>query len=439
MTEIVLGSAIIVVLVVGLAAGLLLLRRRLVPQGGLDLVVNGALHVAARRGDKLLGVLHEAGIAIPAACGGAGTCGLCRVTVTGDGAGEAQATERGVLSPKERRDNVRLACQTTLRGDSAVRVPDDILSAGGGFACKVVSTRMLAPLIREIVVDLPEDRPSTFRAGDFMQLTAPPYRLDFGALDLDTGFREAWDIAGWSRLSVASDIEVTRAYSLASRPEDAGRAVFNIRLAVPPAGREGEVPPGIVSSWLFSLRPGDVVMASGPFGDFHIQPTGREMVFVGGGVGMAPLRAMIHQELDRGNAAGTPDATAGETATGKADDKAGIAANGKGGDGARRIRYFYGARTAADLFYADEFEALAAQHPNFTWTPALSDPAPGDRWTGATGFIHETLRAEMSTHPAPEECEYYLCGPPVMISAVLATLDRLGALPQSIFFDDFGA
>ena len=407
MIEIALGTLVIVALVVGLAGALLVLRRRLIPADKLDIDVNGVLHVAARRGDKLLEALNAAGIRIPAACGGKGTCGLCRVTVSGDGAGVAQATERGVLSPKERRDNVRLACQATLRGNCAVRVPEEVLSAGGGFVCTVASIRMLAPLIREIVLDLPADRPSAFRAGDFLQITAPPYRLDFATLELPAAYRDAWQIAGWQNMKIASETEVTRAYSLASRPEDTGTAVLNIRLAVPPAGREHEVPPGIVSSWLFSLQPGDAVTASGPFGDFHIQPGDREMVFVGGGVGMAPLRAMIHQELGNGTT--------------------------------RRIRYFYGARSAADLFYVEEFEALAARHENFSWTPALSDPAPGDRWIGVTGFIHETLRAEMSKHPAPEDCEYYLCGPPVMISAVLATLERLGVESGAIFYDDFGA
>ena len=407
MTEVLLGSLTIVALIVGLAIGLLALRRRLVPDVSIDVAVNGAVHLEARRGDKLLGVLHNAGILIPAACGGSGSCGLCRVIVTGEGAGGPEATERGVLSPRDRRAHVRLACQTTLRGDCTVRVADDIMSAGGGFACKVRATRMLAPLIREIVVELPKDRTSEFRAGDFMQITAPQYQLDFATLDLPPAFQEAWDIAGWRSLRASSDAEVTRAYSLASRPEDVGCAVFNIRLAVPPPGQEDEVPPGIVSSWLFSLKPNDDITLSGPFGEFHVQPTEREMVYVGGGVGMAPLRAMIHQELARGSK--------------------------------RRIRYFYGARTAADLFYADEFAALARDHQTFSWTPALSDPAPGDRWTGATGFVHETLRAEMQEHPAPEDCEYYLCGPPVMISAVLSTLGRLGVEPASIFYDDFGA
>jgi len=406
MTEIALGTLVIVVLVLGLSTGLVVLRQRLIPAEALDIDVNGSRHVPAQRGDKLLDALHNADIPIPAACGGKGTCGLCRVTVTGEGAGEAQATERGVLSPKERRDHVRLACQTNLRGDCAVEVPEGVLSAGGGFACTLASTRMLAPLIREIVLDLPKDDPTAFHAGDFMQITAPPYMLDFATLNLPDAFRDAWQIAGWRDMQVASDAEVTRAYSLASRPEDAGTAVFNIRLAVPPAGREGDVPPGIVSSWMFTLEPGDTVMASGPFGEFHVQPTEREMVYVGGGVGMAPLRAMIHQELGHG----TP----------------------------RRIRYFYGARSAADLYYTEEFEALAHDNANFSWTPALSDPAPGDRWIGATGFIHDILRTEMAGHPAPEDCEYYLCGPPVMISAVLATLERLGVAPDSIFYDDFG-
>lgn len=407
MTEALLGTFIIVTLVVGLTLGLVILRSRLVPDTGLDVVVNGATHLGARRGDRLLGVLHAAGIAIPAACGGSGTCGLCRVKVTGAGAGEAQATERGVLSPRDRRAHIRLACQTSLRGDCAVEVPEDILSAGAGFVCKVAATRMLAPLIREIVVDLPEDRSPEFRAGDFMQITAPPFQLDFADLDIPRPFRGAWEIAGWRALQVASDDEVTRAYSLASRPEDIGRAVFNIRLAVPPAGREEDIPPGLVSSWLFSVQPGDDITLSGPFGEFHVHPTDRDMVFVGGGVGMAPLRAMIHQELSRGTS--------------------------------RRIRYFYGARSAADLFYSEEFAELARRFENFSWTPALSDPAPGDRWTGARGFIHETLRAEMAAHPAPEDCEYYLCGPPAMVSAVLSTLGRFGVEPASIFYDDFGA
>lgn len=406
--EILLASLIVILLVVGLTLGLLAARRRLVPQGALTVTVNGTTEVEAARGDRLLGVLHGAGIGIPAACGGSGTCGLCRVHVTGEGAGQAGATERGVLSAAERRSGMRLACQTALRGPCDVTVPDGFLDGGGGFTCRVVSNRMMAPLIRELVLDLPEGHAFDFRAGGFMQLNAPAYELDFTTVPLDPAFEEAWRVSGWTRLRSRSDKGVTRAYSIASRPEDtqAGRVVFNIRLAVPPAGREEEIPPGIVSSWLFARQPGDEVEVSGPFGEIHVQPTEAEMIFIGGGVGMAPLRAMIHEQIGLGTE--------------------------------RRMRYFYGARSAADLFYVEEFDAIAAAHPNFTWTPALSDPAPGDRWTGATGFIHENVRRALADHPAPEDCEYYLCGPPVMISAVLATLERLGVEPHSIYNDDFG-
>lgn len=405
MIEIFLGAFIVVALILVLTFVLLATRRRLIPAEAMLITVNGTEKIEAARGDKLLGVLQGADIGIPAACGGKGTCGLCRVVAEGAGAGEALATEKGILSAAERKAHVRLACQTTLRGPCAVTVPQEFLGATG-FTCTVVSNRQLAPLIRELVLDLPTGQPFDFRAGGFLQLTAPPYDLDFGKVEVDDAFREIWRLADWPTMHAASTEPVTRAYSIANRPEDAGHAVFNIRLAVPPAGQEQEVPPGIVSSWLFALKPGDAVEASGPFGDFHAQPTDREMVFIGGGVGMAPLRAMIHEQIGAGSK--------------------------------RKMRYFYGARSAADLFYVNEFEAIAQANENFAWTPALSDPAPGDRWQGATGFIHDTVRAALSKHPAPEECEYYLCGPPVMISAVLHTLAKLGVEPQSIYNDAFG-
>jgi Na+-transporting NADH:ubiquinone oxidoreductase subunit F len=404
--EILAGTAVTTAVILLLTMGLLLARRALVPEGAATVTVNGAREVEARRGDGLLSVLHGAGIAVPAGCGGNGTCGLCRVTVEGEGAGEPKATERGVLSAAERRAHVRLACQVSLRGPVEVEVPGDALEAGA-LRCRVRSNRMLAPLIRELVLELPEGAVFPFKAGDFAQLSAPPYALDFAELDVDPEHEEAWRVARWRGLKAGSDAVATRAYSLANRPRDAGTLVFDIRLAVPPPGREAEVPPGVVSSWLFARAPGDAVEASGPFGHFHARPTGREMVFVGGGVGMAPLRAMIHAELARGEG--------------------------------RRIRYLYGARSRADLFYGEEFDALADRHPGFSWTPVLSDPAPGDRWRGETGFVHEALRRALAGHPAPEGCEYYLCGPPVMIAAVNATLARLGVDPSAILYDDFGS
>lgn len=405
MIEVAVGSGVIVVLIVSMAIGLLVARRSLVPADTVLVTVNEGKTIEAGRGDRLLGVLHDAGIGIPAACGGSGTCGLCRVTVVGDGAGEPQATEKGVLSAAERRAHVRLACQCQLRGPVSVEVPTEILVAEG-FECKVLSNRMLAPLIRELVLDVPDGRDIDFRAGGFMQLTAPAYTIDLSTLELPHEFEEIWNIAGWRQMHAESPKPVTRAYSIACRPEDKGRLVFNIRLAVPPAGHEVDITPGVVSSHLFSLKPGDSIEVSGPYGEFHVQPTERDMIFIGGGVGMAPLRAMVHEQIGLGTK--------------------------------RRMSYFYGARAAADLFYREEFDAIAQSHDNFTWTPALSEPAPGDRWTGATGFIHEVVHNAMRSHPAPEDCEYYLCGPPVMISAVFAMLDRLGVERDSIFNDDFG-
>ncbi len=405
MIEVAIGSGVIVVLIVGMAISLLIARRSLVPQEAVLVTVNEGKTIEAGRGDRLLGVLHSAGVGIPAACGGSGTCGLCRVTVFGEGAGEPQANEKGMLSASERRARVRLACQTQLRGPVSVEVPTEILVAEG-FACKVVSNRMLAPLIRELVLEVPEEREINFRAGGFMQLTAPAYTLDLSTLDLPHTFEEIWNIAGWRQMHAESPKPVTRAYSIACRPEDKGTLVFNIRLAVPPAGHEIDIAPGVVSSHLFALKPGDSIDVSGPYGEFHVQPGERDMVFIGGGVGMAPMRAMVHEQIGLGTK--------------------------------RKMSYFYGARSAADLFYREEFDAIARSHDNFTWTPALSEPAPGDRWTGATGFIHEIVQNAMRNHPAPEDCEYYLCGPPVMISAVFAMLDRLGVERDSIFNDDFG-
>lgn len=406
MIEITLGSLLIILLVTGLAAGLLAARSRLVPDTVLSVTLNGGRIIETRRGHKLLDVLHGAGIPVPAACGGSGTCGQCRVVVEGEGAGELRSTERGLLSARERRDHVRLACQVSLRGSVEVSVPAGVLSAET-FTCPVVSNRMLAPLIRELVLALPKDIDLDFRAGNFMLLTAPPHERDFSRMEIDANHELTWRVSGWSELKSSVSERTSRAYSIANRPEDRGLLVLNIRLAVPPAGREAEIPPGIVSSYLFGLEPGDTIEVAGPFGDFHVQPTEREMVFVGGGVGMAPLRAMIHEQL-------------------------GLASK-------RRISYFYGARSVADLFYVEEFEQLARQHDHFTWTVALSDPAPGDRWKGKTGFIHQSLLEAMRSHPAPEDCEFYLCGPPVMISAVLSALDELSVEPESIFNDDFGS
>ena len=405
MTEIGIGVLLLVGLVLALTMAVLLARAVLIPSRPAVVTVNGSRRIDARTGAKLLGVLNEAGILIPSACGGAGTCGLCRVRVT-EGEVATLPTEAARLSKAELRAGTHLACQVVLHDDIGVEVDATLLGAES-FRCQVISVRHVTPLIREIVLQMPEDHRPDVPAGSFVQITAPPFSLEYARIDVPPEYQDAW--RSLRDLSVSSDAPVTRAYSVSNRPEDAaaGRLVLNIRLALPPPSAPG-APPGIVSSWLFSVRQGDSINTSGPFGHFAAQESGREMVLIGGGVGMAPPRAIVFDQLER---VGTD----------------------------RRISFWYGARSRAELFYIEEFEELARRHPNFTWTVALSDPAPGDDWDGPTGFIHQVVLDQyLSEHPAPEECEYYLCGPPLMMRAVFAMLDDLGVERRSIFFDDFG-
>ncbi|WP_404404554.1 NADH:ubiquinone reductase (Na(+)-transporting) subunit F [Pelagibacterium halotolerans] len=407
MTEVALATALSVLLILALAVLVMAARAVLSPAMPATIRVNGNREINAVTGGKLLPILTGAGIPVPSACGGAGTCGLCRVQID-TGGGEILPNEAARFSRAEIRDGLRLACQVMVRGDIDLTVPEDVLGAES-FICRVAASTMLAPLIKEIVLEVPEGRDFTFKAGQFIQITAPAYKLAFSDIDVLPAHAAVWDTLGWRALGIKVGSETTRAYSIANRPEDRGKIVLDIRLAVPPPGADADIPPGKVSSYLFSLKPGDSVAVSGPYGTFCAQDTDREMIFIGGGVGMAPLRAIIHDQLDR--AAST-----------------------------RRMSYWYGARSEADIFYAEQFAALAADHDNFSWTVALSEPAPGSTWQGATGFIHEVIwREYLKEHPEPEACEYYLCGPPLMIDAVLAMLDEAGVAPESIYNDDFGS
>ncbi|EXL03014.1 NADH:ubiquinone reductase (Na(+)-transporting) subunit F [Aquamicrobium defluvii] len=405
MTEIAVAFLFLTGLTVLLAVLLQSVRARLLPSWPVSLTINGHRRIEGLSNEKLLDVLNAAGIPVPSGCAGQGTCGLCRVCdVTGTQG--PLATEAARLSAADLRAGVRLACQVTVRSDMKLTVPEDVLGSAS-YSCTVASTRSVTPLIREIVLALPEGADFNFRAGNFVQVTAPAYRRAYRDIDQPETFRAEWQRLGILDLVAASPEPVSRAYSVASRPQDKGNIVLNIRLATPPPGNP-DAPPGIVSSWLFGLAPGDEVGVAGPYGEFRVQDTDKEMIFIGGGVGMAPLRAMIHEQL-------------GHMGT------------------RRKMSFWYGARSKAELFYAQEFEALAARHPNFRWVPALSQPARGDDWHGAAGFIHDVVfRDYLRDHPEPENCEYYLCGPPLMIQAVYAMLDDCGVDPEDIHNDDFG-
>ncbi len=405
MMTMVLGIAVLVVIMLVLTAFVMLARQIMVPSRPATLTVNDTNAIAAQTGRKLLSILNDNGVLVPSACAGAGTCGLCCVQVTGNGP-PPLPVEIARLSPAELRAGMHLACQVTLRGDMAVRVRDDLLAAEA-YDARVASVTTLTPLIREIVLDLPPGNAAHLFAGAFIQITAPPFALDYSRIAVPDRFAERW--VPLRNLSVTTTEPVTRAYSIANLPSDTeeGRIVLNIRLALPPPRASG-VPPGIVSSWLFSVNQGDAISIAGPFGTFRIQDTAREMVFLGGGVGMAPLRAMIFDVLDRQQSR-------------------------------RKVSFWYGARSIADLYYVEELNELAARHDNFRWTVALSDPEPDGGWTGDTGFIHDIARERyLGDHPAPQDCEYYLCGPPLMIAAVLKMLDDLGVDPANIMNDDFG-
>ena len=404
MMEIILGSSLFTGLIMALVFVVLGARAVLMPRGLARITVNGERVLDADLGEKLLHALEHGGVGLPTSCGGAGTCGLCRVTATG--AGDVLPIERATLGETDIANGVRLACQVVVRGDLAITVAAELLAAES-WLCTVMASHTVAPLIKEILLALPEGQARSFPAGSYVQITAPAFTLPFSEIAVDPVHEGAWTHLGLGKLSARSNGPVTRAYSLANHPGETDALLLNIRLALPPGGKPG-APPGIVSSWLFGLGAGDAVSASGPFGNFFVRDTDREMVLIGGGVGMAPLRSHVFDQLEYRKTT-------------------------------RRISFWYGARGRIDLYYADDMERLAREHPNFSWHVALSDPAPGDAWDGETGFIHDVVyRNHLQAHPDPAACEYYLCGPPLMIEAVQAMLDRLGVPRENILYDDFG-
>ena len=404
-SEILLGVGLFTGIVMALVGLVLLARARLAPGGEVVVILNGERRIAARRGAKLLGALDAAAIYIPSGCGGKGTCGQCRVRA-GAGAGPVLPTERSILTRREIAEGVRLACQLTVREELQLQLPEEVLGVQH-WVCRVRSTRSVASFIKEIVLELPEGVTIGPPAGRYLLVTCPPYRLSYRDLAIDEALRDEWDRLDLWRYRAGSPEPATRAYSLASHPGEKGVAMLNVRIALPPPAVP-DAPPGVVSSWIFGLREGDEVEVAGPYGEFHVDEGDAEMIFVGGGAGMAPMRALLFDQLERLRTT-------------------------------RRVSFWYGARSRREIFYQEEFDRLQAQHPNFSWTVALSEPRPDDAWEGEVGFIHEVLyRCHLAEHPAPEDCDYYLCGPPLMVRAVRGLLDELGVDPERVRADDFG-
>jgi Na+-transporting NADH:ubiquinone oxidoreductase subunit F len=392
-----------IVLVLGLLV--LLARRLLVPSGECSVIVNDRMTISAAVGRRLLDVLAQEGVRLPSACGGAGTCGLCRLQVI-EGGGEAGPQELAQMTRVQALRGMRLACQVPVLAPLRVRV-DEAYFGVRTWTCTVERTRNVSTLIREIVLGLPEGEEIDFRSGGFVQITCPSFHVRFRDFEIEEAYRDVWDKDNLWRLEATARQGETRAYSMANHPGDNRKILLNVRIGLPPPFTE-KIPPGLVSSWLFSLKRGDSVEVSGPFGHFFVEDTEKEAVFIGGGAGMAPLRAQILDLLELRRSR-------------------------------RRISFWYGARSKRELFYNEIFERLDADHDNFSWHVALSDPEVGDDWKGYRGYIHKVVYDNfLAGHPAPEDCEYYLCGPPLMVQAVLSMLDDLGVEPRSIHYDDFG-
>ncbi|MGB8328587.1 MAG: NADH:ubiquinone reductase (Na(+)-transporting) subunit F [Polyangiales bacterium] len=405
--QIMLAVAVFTGIVVILSAMILLARSRLVETGMVRMVVNEDRDFQVPAGAKLLTALSNVGLYLPGGCGGKGTCGQCRVKVL-EGGGPMLPTESALIGLKEAAGHVRLGCQVTVRENIRVRIPDEVFGVRK-WQCTVRSTRGLSTFIKEIVLELPAGEHVPFRAGGYIQIECPSYRAKFSDFEIEPRFRDDWDRHNLWRFQAGTKTPTARAYSMANYPEEKGIILLNIGIALPPPGAKPTVPPGVVSSFLFNLKPGDRVIIAGPYGEFYAKDTRNEMVFIGGGTGMAPLRSHIFDQLKRI----------------KTD---------------RKISFWFGVRSKRDLFYHEEFQRLEAEHPNFTYVAALSDPKSDDYWGGPVGFIHQVAYDRyLSHHDAPEDCEYYMCGPPLMISAVQRMLTDLGVPEENVMFDDFGS
>ncbi len=404
--EIVLGVVMFTAVVLALVAVILAARSKLVSSGDVTININNdpAKSITVAAGGKLLQTLADRGIFIPSACGGGGTCAQCKCEVH-SGGGSMLPTEESHFTMREAKEGWRLSCQVAVKQDMEIELEEEIFGVQK-WECTVGSNPNVATFIKELTLCLPEGENVDFRAGGYVQLECPPHVVDYKDFDIDEEYREDWDKFNlWQYKSTVTEPTI-RAYSMANYPEERGVVKFNIRIASPPPGTDH--PPGIMSSYVFNLKEGDKITVYGPFGEFFAQDTDNEMCFIGGGAGMAPMRSHIFDILKRV----------------KTD---------------RKITFWYGARSLRESFYNEEYDQLQEENDNFQWHLALSDPMPEDNWDGMTGFIHNVLYENyLKDHEAPEDCEYYMCGPPMMNSAVIQMLLDLGVERENIFLDDFG-
>jgi len=407
MTTIVMGVGMFTGVILGLVGLLLVARSKLVATGEVRIVVNGdeAKPIVTRAGGTLLSTLADQKIFIPSACGGKGTCGVCTAKVL-EGGGAVLPTERSHITRGEEREGVRLTCQVKVKSDMRIEVPHEIFSVQE-WVCTVRSNHNVATFIKELVLELPEGQSVPFRAGGYIQIKCPPHVAHYKDFEVEDEYRGDWDKFNMWRYVSTVDETVSRAYSMANYPEER-LIMLNVRIASPPPrGPEG-IPPGVMSSYIFNLKPGDRVTIAGPFGEFFTKKTANEMMFIGGGAGMAPMRSHIFDQFKRLQTD-------------------------------RTVTFWYGARSLREAFYVEDFDSIQRDYPNFTWHLALSEPLPEDHWTGHTGFIHQVVLAQyLKNHPAPEDIEYYLCGPPMMLQACMTMLDNLGVERENVLFDDFG-
>lgn len=395
-----------------LVAVLLFAKKKLTPSGNVTITINGEKEITTETGGTLLSTLAEQNIYLPSACGGGGSCGMCKCQVV-EGGGEILPTEVNFFSRKQQQEHWRLGCQVKVKENLKIRVPESVLGVRK-WECEVVSNRNVATFIKEFVVKLPEGENLNFRAGGYIQIDVPKYEVDFAKdIDVEDEYRGDWDKMNIWGLKMKNNEETFRAYSMANHPAEGNIVMLNIRIATPPwdrtAGTFMNVPSGVCSSYIFSRKPGDKVTISGPYGEFFMRDTPTEKMFIGGGAGMAPMRSHIFDLMLT-----------------KHWDKP--------------VTFWYGARSRREMFYEEDFDRIQAEHPNFKYTVALSDALPEDNWTGPTGFIHQVIYDQyLKDHESPEDIEYYLCGPPMMISAVVKMLDSLGVPPENIMYDNFGS